>query len=159
MNMRTIAKKIQKIWKQNKKQLIIGLIVAVVGGVTVAIIMLPTTKDPYGSMKKLIKAQKALLDKGSTKRTKDMFSHILSEHLDNKHVTIKAYEGRAEVYLNQENFDRAIQDANKAIEINKDSRDAYYILGMAYSLMGEHEKAIENFNEALERDTKRKENV
>ena len=157
MNRIIILKRFQRIWEYISQNPIIsgiisGLIVLIVGG----IIMLPKTSDPHGTKKKLTKAQ-TFLDKGYTERAKDIFSHILLEHRDNNHVTTVALAGQANVYLSQEDFDRAIQYANDAIDVNEHNGDAYIILGRAYSLKGEHEKAIENFNEALERGTKRKE--
>jgi len=155
--MKIKLKRIQWIWEYINKYPIIagilsGFIVLIIGGV----IMLPNITDPSGSKRQLAKAQ-AFLDKGYTERAKNMFSLILKEHYDNNYATTIALTGKAEVYLNQKYFERAIQYANDAIDVNKENGDAYVILGRAYSLMGEHEKAINKFNEALERDTKRKE--
>jgi len=41
-----------------------------------------------------------------------------------------------------------MQYANKAIMANEENGDAYRVLGMVYSLKGEHDKAIGYFDEA-----------
>jgi len=83
-------------------------------------------------------------------RAKDIFSKILLDHPDNKKVATRAYVGKADVYLKQKEKDlaRAMQYANKAIMANEENGDAYRVLGMVYSLKGEHDKAIGYFDEA-----------
>jgi len=155
MKMETIAKVakvFQRIWEYiSNNRLISGLILALLSLLfTCIVVFIPELK--------LKQAQKAL-DAGYTERANDMFAQILLEHYDNNHVRTEALAGRAEIYLNQKAFGRAIQYANKAIENNEYNGDAYYIRGMAYSLRGEPDKAIEDFSVALEHGTKRKEDT
>ncbi len=47
-------------------------------------------------------------------------------------------------------YDRAISDFNKAIEINPRYADAYYNRGVAYGEKGEYDKAIADYTKAIE---------
>ena len=49
-------------------------------------------------------------------------------------------------------FDRAIADLNKAIEINPKSALAYSNLGWAYEAIGDEREAIAHYRKALEID-------
>jgi tetratricopeptide (TPR) repeat protein len=102
---------------------------------------------------KLKKAEE-FLDKGDERRAKELLRQILEDHPDNKTVVSKALVVRAGIYISDKDFNYAIKYANKAIKRNEFNGDAYYILGRAYSLKGEHEKAIQNFDIALKSDIK-----
>jgi len=47
-------------------------------------------------------------------------------------------------------YQGAINDFNKAIEINPKDADAYYNRGFAKAKLGDYRKAIEDFNKAIE---------
>jgi tetratricopeptide (TPR) repeat protein len=97
---------------------------------------------------KLTKAER-LLDKGDKKRAVTLLKQIIVDEHENKTVLPKALITRADIYISDEDFESAIQYADDAIKRNEYNGDAYYILGRAYSLKGEHEKAIQNFVIAL----------
>ena len=47
-------------------------------------------------------------------------------------------------------YDKALVDANRAIELKPDFERAYYIRAVVYLFMGNNSNAIEDFNKALE---------
>ena len=47
-------------------------------------------------------------------------------------------------------FDRAIEDFNKAIDLKPDYAKAYYNRGIAYGDKGDFDRAIEDFNKAID---------
>jgi tetratricopeptide (TPR) repeat protein len=51
-------------------------------------------------------------------------------------------------------YEKAIEDYNKAIELDPKFAIAYTNRGVAYDKLKEHEKAIEDFNKAIELDPK-----
>ncbi len=52
---------------------------------------------------------------------------------------------RANIKMDLKLFEEAISDYNKSIELNDKSIDAYYNRGYAYSIIGNQEKACENY--------------
>jgi tetratricopeptide (TPR) repeat protein len=63
-----------------------------------------------------------------------------------------AYALRGSVYLNELDYDQALDDFNKAIELQPDLALAYYYRGIAYTLTGDYDKAQADMNQALELD-------
>jgi len=61
-----------------------------------------------------------------------------------------AYSNRGLAYAELGEHDRAIEDYDKAIELNKEYAEAYYNRGLAYAKLGKYDKAIEDFNKAIE---------
>ncbi|MCX7833208.1 MAG: tetratricopeptide repeat protein [Ignavibacteria bacterium] len=55
------------------------------------------------------------------------------------------YYNRGIAYRYKGDYDRAIQDYNKAIEINPNDADAYYYRGLAYEKLGKKEEAERDF--------------
>lgn len=51
---------------------------------------------------------------------------------------------------NQENYDAAIIEINKAIELSPNWADAYYNRGLAYSDKHNYDQAISDYNKAIE---------
>ncbi|HEC56454.1 MAG TPA: tetratricopeptide repeat protein [Candidatus Syntrophoarchaeum butanivorans] len=66
----------------------------------------------------------------------------------NEHA--KAYYNRGLVYAEQEKYDEAIKDFDKAIELNPDDAEAYHNRGIAYTKLGEYDEAIKDFDKAIE---------
>ena len=61
----------------------------------------------------------------------------------------KVLKDQAKDYINQGQFQRAIDANTEAIRINPRYTDAYYNRGLAYILLGQHHSAIEDFDEAI----------
>ncbi|MFC1624161.1 tetratricopeptide repeat protein [Candidatus Omnitrophota bacterium] len=64
----------------------------------------------------------------------------------------RPYNNRGNASLNKSEFDQAILDFNKAIEINPRYAEAYDNLGDAYQKKGDLKKALYYFNKAIEID-------
>ena len=65
---------------------------------------------------------------------------------------IDAYNNRGVAYAKKGEYDKAITDYNKAIELNPEYARAYYNRGNAYAEKGEHDKATADYNKAIEID-------
>ena len=61
-----------------------------------------------------------------------------------------AYFNRGLVYANKEDFDRAISDWDKAIQLDPNFSAVYYNRGIAYANRGETQNAIADFKKILE---------
>lgn len=62
------------------------------------------------------------------------------------------YVNRGITYGSKGQYDQAISDFNKALEINPTLTQAYVNRGIAYGLKGQHDQAISDYNKALELD-------
>lgn len=64
----------------------------------------------------------------------------------------KAYMGRGSAYCSKGQYERAIEDFNKAIAINQnlDLSQAYYNRGFAYELLGNRSMAISDYRKACD---------
>jgi tetratricopeptide (TPR) repeat protein len=62
---------------------------------------------------------------------------------------VAAFISRGNVHLNTRNYDRAIDDYNKAIRLNPKYAIGFYNRGLAYLRKGSTDRAIEDFNEAI----------
>ena len=63
-----------------------------------------------------------------------------------------AYTNRGAAYYEKAEFDRAIADFTKAIDLNPKSALAYCNLGWTYEAMGDEREAIVHYRRALELD-------
>lgn len=61
-----------------------------------------------------------------------------------------AYINRGGAYVGQGNFQLAIRDYNKAIEINPENAKAYYNRGFVYKSAGNYQEALNNQSKAIE---------
>ena len=61
-----------------------------------------------------------------------------------------AYYNRGVAYAELGEYDREIEDYNKAIKLNKEYVEAYYNRGVTYVGLGKYNRAIEDFNKAIE---------
>ena len=75
-------------------------------------------------------------DKGITKDPSDTF----------------AYNGRAYVYLELRNFEKALDDVNMAIKLDEDNYDYFDSRGEILMTMGKLNEAIEDLNYALSKN-------
>lgn len=64
----------------------------------------------------------------------------------------KAWNGRGNAYLGRQNYDRALEDFNKAIALEPDYVDALNNRGTLYGKTGDYDKAIKDLNTALSFD-------
>lgn len=53
-------------------------------------------------------------------------------------------------YINQGNYDEAITELAKVIELNPNSADAYYNRGLAYDDKSNYDQGISDYNKAIE---------
>lgn len=60
-----------------------------------------------------------------------------------------AYNNRCNAYNSKGEYDRAIADCNRAIELNQNYAEAYDNRGDAYDGKGEHDRAIADFTRAI----------
>ncbi len=70
----------------------------------------------------------------------------------NKTTNVAAYYNRGNAYLAKGNYDQAISDYTKVLEINPDFADAHNNLGYAYSESGMYKEAIDAFKQAIRID-------
>ena len=56
----------------------------------------------------------------------------------------------ASVYLSQQEYDCAIADFTKALDLNPDNVDAYKYRGLVYQSKGELDRTIADFTQAIE---------
>ena len=61
-----------------------------------------------------------------------------------------AYNIRGAIYAELNQFERAIEDFDKAIELNPNYAKTCYHRGQAYAGLNQHERAIEDFDKAIE---------
>ncbi len=69
---------------------------------------------------------------------------------DTKENLAVAYYNRGLVYGEKGEYDKEMEDYNKAIELKPDLAEAYINRGIVYSDKGEYDKAIEDYNKAIE---------
>src|ERR1700733_14808364 len=60
-----------------------------------------------------------------------------------------AYCDRGNTYGNKRDYDRAIAEYSKAIQLEPKLVDAYYKRGMVYGLKGDHDRAIVDYSEVI----------
>ncbi len=63
---------------------------------------------------------------------------------------VDAYNNRGLAWYDKEDYDRAIDDYNKALKINPLFADAYNNRGLAWNNKGDYDRAIADYNKALE---------
>jgi tetratricopeptide (TPR) repeat protein len=68
---------------------------------------------------------------------------------DAKLILAFSYYNRGTAYIHKGEYDNAIEDYNKAIELKPDFAEAYNNRGNTYSDKGEYDNAIEDYNKAI----------
>jgi len=76
-----------------------------------------------------------------------LWTYVIEE---NPRYEDKGFANRAYAHCENGNYDLALKDANKAIEIKPTSFDAHYIRGIVYDITGQKNKALEDFNTAIQ---------
>src|SRR5262245_26062611 len=61
----------------------------------------------------------------------------------------KGYEGLAHVDIGRKNYDKALQDAKKAIELDSDNADAHYALGLVYAFRQDFNNSAGSLEKAV----------
>ncbi|RKY31419.1 MAG: hypothetical protein DRP74_04965 [Candidatus Omnitrophota bacterium] len=74
---------------------------------------------------------------------------LWSDSIKKSPLKARPYSERGNIYLSRGDFTRALNDYNKAIEINPGFDDAYNNRGFLYTKKGESEQAIHDFNKAI----------
>jgi Tfp pilus assembly protein PilF len=82
------------------------------------------------------------------------FSYASAQPKQDEPKDAKFYIDRAIAYGEKGQFDQAIDDFTKALEIDPKGADAYYFRGIAYANKNQHDQAISDYNKALEIDRK-----
>ena len=65
----------------------------------------------------------------------------------------------ARLYIQQKNYDKAMDVLHKAVEKNPQSDEGYYLMGYVYGEQGNMEKMVESFDKSLAISTKFKEDI
>ena len=79
------------------------------------------------------------------------YSEVISLQPDSS-ILAKAYTARGSIYADKREYDLAIADWTKAIELAPEDAEVYYNRGTAYGDKGELDKAIQDYNKAIDLD-------
>jgi len=79
-----------------------------------------------------------------------LFSCASTQPRQNESRDAKFYNNRGTAYGEKGQYDQAISDFNKAIEINPRYNTAYNNRGIVYRLKDQYDQAISDFNKAIE---------
>ena len=61
----------------------------------------------------------------------------------------EAYSSRGIAYAKRREYDQAIADYDKAIDLDPKYAKAYYQRGYVYDIKGEHDRAMADYNKAM----------
>jgi tetratricopeptide (TPR) repeat protein len=75
-------------------------------------------------------------------------------HEKNRVLSYQDYIGRGKSYLLEDQPDKAIEECNKAIDLNSKDPNAYYIRGICYNIKAQYEKAIQDIKRGIALDPK-----
>jgi tetratricopeptide (TPR) repeat protein len=89
---------------------------------------------------------RGLAEHGASHRTEALAD--LDRALDLDPRLTQAYNARGQIYLENGDVQKTIRDCSKSIEVTP-TLDAYYQRGQAYEKLGEHRKAIADFDAAI----------
>lgn len=78
----------------------------------------------------------------------------LSDHISSTDQDTNYYNNRGTAFSSKGDYDRAISDYTKAIELDPKNSDAYYNRGNTYVMKGNFDLAISDFTRAIELDPK-----
>ena len=88
--------------------------------------------------------------KGENEKALADYINGLKQPMIDNGLKAKAYVRMGNVYTNQKNDIRAIEDFTKAIEIDPKYADAYFLRGVAYGRQKQYAQAVENLTKAIE---------
>ena len=78
-----------------------------------------------------------------------VFTELIDLITDNNKKAV-LYANRGTVYYKTGDYDRAIADFDKAIELNPNNAEAHLGLGIVWSKKGDHDRTIAHFNKAVD---------
>ena len=64
--------------------------------------------------------------------------------------TVRSLNNRGLAYIHQEKYQKAIEDLNRALELNSEYTLAYFNRDVAYDKLGQYEPAVANYTSALQ---------
>ncbi len=79
-----------------------------------------------------------------------LFSCASTQPTQNESRDAKFYNNRGAAYGEKGQYDQAVSDFNKAIEIDPRYNKAYNNRGIVYRLKGQYDRAVSDFNKAIE---------
>jgi tetratricopeptide (TPR) repeat protein len=88
-----------------------------------------------------------IISKSSLKRAIKVIEDLTGKRIEKK-TAIHIFKGK--VHSDKGQFDRAIEDYNKVLEINPRDAVAYVNRGVAYYDKGQYDQAISDYNKAIE---------
>ena len=106
-------------------------------------------RDFYGGLTVQNKADEASTLKEKQKACKEAIKHY-TDALDQNLELSQVYNNRGEAYKDIEEYDIAIEDFDKAIQLNPNDAGAYSNRGAVYNNKGNFDAAIANFEEAIQ---------
>lgn len=117
-------------------------------GVTILILMLMMTAcaDREEQSRKLVKKGKKKLSMGLNEEAMACFEEAIRKDKNN----FEAWHRRGSCKITNADYEGALPDFDKAIELKPDYAPAYYNRGMAWFYLGEQDKACESWKMAEE---------
>src|SRR5690606_18834301 len=74
---------------------------------------------------------------------------LWNDVLSKQTTSPKAYNNRGDAYNIAKQYESAIEDLNKSIELKYDYPDAYYNRGLSHYYLGNYENAINDYSNAI----------
>ena len=96
----------------------------------------------------LLAAAKAI-EKSDYVNAIKLYTELIEQDAESDEKLSQFFEARANVYKVTEDFEKALQDLDKAVELNPLNDFALAKRGFILSLQGENKKALNDINEAL----------
>jgi tetratricopeptide (TPR) repeat protein len=93
-----------------------------------------------------LKQSQELLKAGEPKAAETLLTQVILEQPD----FAEAWNRRAVLYYTQQEYEKAISDCERTLEIIPYHFGALHGLGLSYAALGEYREAIQAFNRALE---------
>jgi len=76
-------------------------------------------------------------------------AHLFSSVIKNGPESARGHNQMAAVYFQNGDYEMALKEAKRAVEIHSNYKEAHYCLGTTYNKMGHYDKAIVEFTRAL----------
>jgi len=77
-------------------------------------------------------------------------AHLFRSVIKNAPESARGHNQMAAVYFQNGNYEMALREAKRAVEIHSNYKEAYYCLGTTYYRMGQYDKAIVELKRALD---------